>query len=114
MNDEIKAALSEVLKALQKDKSLYNVNSETGGDKNTLSVQDIVNISANPMFDTHPDLFGISKMEAHKIQSYFSRYTGINYIYINDMYKEFPGVFKGEFREYIDSVVHLDETIPLF
>jgi len=113
MNDEIKTALSEILKVLEKDKSLYNANLEKGRDK-SFSVQDIVNMSFNHVFDNNLNIFGLSKMEALKIQSYFSRYNGINWIYINDLYKEFPSVFQGESRGYIDSVVHLDKTIPLF
>jgi hypothetical protein len=115
MNDEIKDALSQVLEALQKDDNLYKVIPEMGiENKENLTAQGIVNMSVNHVFDNHLNLFGISRMEAIKIQSYFSRYASMNQFYINELYKEFPGIFKGESRDYIDNLRHLDKSIPIF
>lgn len=115
MDPEIKQILSKVVNVLVKDKSLYfEYPRNVGRDRDKFTAQGLADASGNHLLDDRPELFNISKLQALKVRSYFFKYANENHVYINELYKEFPAVFEGESREYIDDVTKLDKDVPLF
>lgn len=83
-------------------------------DGNKFTVLGLCDLASNHLFDDLPYLFGISELEGHKIREYFQSPREIEEN-IKEMYKEFPGVFEGESRRYIDwKNYKLSNDIPLF
>lgn len=112
MNKEEKIAFEKILKKMQEIRKLQNLE-----DNTKFTVLNLEMLAQNHSFDNPiaSELFGITEHEGKLIRSYFNKYE--QYQYVNDLYREFPGVFEGEFKKrfiYKENLKKLDKNITLF
>jgi len=112
MNIEEKTAFEKVINEIKGRRRLNDLWKNI-----KLTVFYLESLAQNHSFDNplSSKLFGITEHEGKLIRSYFNKYE--DYQYINDLYREFPGVFEGEYKKkFIDtnSIKRLDKNIPLF
>lgn len=114
MEPETKQAFEKIIKSIQKDWSLYSAYPRTTSrDENKFTTMGLCDLACNHLFDDFPGLFWITKHQGHVIREYFHMHL----FCINELYKEFPGVFEGETRNHNrlgDYGKNIDENIPRF
>lgn len=98
--EEIKEPLGKVLLEISKDKEkiLY------GQSRKSITAQSLDSAIGNHMCDDHPEWFGISELEGHKIREYF-QYNGLRYgwrDYIMFLHESFPELMDKENPEYLE------------
>lgn len=68
--DEIRDSLQKILEAFHKDRKLLIGYYKTAIGDTHITVNNIIDLSCNHLFDDHHDLFNIKRAEALKIRSY--------------------------------------------
>lgn len=68
--DEIKEPLRKILEAFHKNRKLFAGYWKTSFDDTSITIQNIIDLSCNHLFDDHPERFGIKYIEAKKIRSF--------------------------------------------
>ncbi len=92
MEKKLKKIFKKVLDAIQKDEEIYN--SIFHRDRDRITVIGLCDLIYNHLPEDFPDLFGISESEGRNIRIYFYEIKPEDFIC--ELYREFPGVFKGE------------------
>lgn len=111
MNIEEKTAFEKVIKGIKEIRE-----SRDTWKKIRFTVFYLESLAQNHSFDNplSSKLFGITEHEGKLIRSYFNKYE--EHQYVNDLYREFPDVFEGEYKKrFIDanSIKKLDKNIHL-
>jgi hypothetical protein len=118
MNKKEKHIFEKILKAINKNKKLYEDGPRSiSRDGNKLTVLGLCDLACNHLFDDCPTWFKITTYQAHIARAYFYRRTQEEFI--NELYQEFPGIFEGESRKDVYRYVRKDKckiskNIPLF
>ncbi len=105
--DEIKKPLKKVLEAMDKDRSLLiKYTKSTPSDDKRITAENLGDLAGNHLFDDNPELFGISKIEGHKIRAYFQMtdYLIRKSHFVFELHKEFPDLMEPEREEYIQRI----------
>jgi hypothetical protein len=91
MEKETKQALEIVIKKIINNKDLYDYYNRTKNDNyDKFTVEGLADLACNHLFDDYPELFGITKLQGHKIREYFHNNRG----YVQEVKKEFPDYFE--------------------
>ena len=103
---EIRNKFEKVLKAIQNDRSLLcKYPKTTGFDNKRITVENLDDLAGNHLFDDQPKLFGISKLEGHKIRAYFQGgHINGHHDFVPKLHREFPDVFDEERQEYLNRI----------
>lgn len=110
ITQENKKALEKVLQAIQKDRNLLchpDFPKNSGFDDKRITAENLSDLASNHLFDDEPKLFGITKLDGHKIRAYFQRGQTNDarlYMFIIELREMFPGVFEPERPEYLDDI----------
>ena len=72
-----------------------------------MNAENIERASCNHLFDDYPELYGITKPEAHRIREYFN--TG-NYQHILDLHNNFPEIIEKEDNEWLKNINNYRKT----
>lgn len=97
--EKIKEPLEKVLRVLNKDRGKL----QYGQPRESITAQSLDSAIGNHMCDDHPEWFGITELEGHKIREYFQT-NGIYYgwrDYIIFLHRNFPDLMDEEDPDYI-------------
>ncbi len=100
--DEVKTEFEKILQVIKKDRSLLEYYLGAKGLIKKINVENIANIACNHLFDDFPELFGITKLEGHKIREYFHNCNP--YDFTSQLHNAFPDFFEEETPEYLEHV----------
>ena len=99
INEETIQAFSIMLKALEKDRKVYNYRPRHGKRNSTnFTVLGLADLAGNHLFDDNPILFGITPRQGNLIRDYFGNNTIEKCM--NDLYR--IHVFSGETKGFMD------------
>lgn len=121
MITETKNALEKALRAIQKDRNLLchpDFPKNSGFDDKRITAENLSDLASNHLFDDEPKLFGITKLDGHRIRAYFQRgQTQADnaplYGFITELREIFPGIFEPERQEYLDDVNEIRKKYKL-
>lgn len=105
--DEIKKPLKKVLTAIKKDRSLLlKYPKSTLNDNQRITAENLEDLAGNHLFDDHPEWFGISKIEGHKIRAYFQMtdYIIRDSHYVFELHERFPDLMEPERKGYMQRI----------
>jgi len=103
---EIIDEMTQVLKVIQKDRSLLTKYPKTAGlYDQRITVENLECLAGNHLFDDYPEWFDITEMEGKRIRAYFQMgAVSRNYDFVVELHKEFPDIFERERQEYLDGI----------
>ena len=92
MEPKTKEAFDIVIAVLKKDRTLFDKYPHA--DRGSITVSGMCDVACNHLFDDHPELFGITKMQGHIIRAYFHNVE--RNVYINELHELAPDFFQAE------------------
>ena len=91
MKKDVKNILTTIITSIIADKKLYNFYPKTTISENKFIPSGLCDLACNHLFDDRPELFGITKIQGHKVREYFQENTNS---YNLELYKEFSDYFE--------------------
>ena len=101
--EEILPIMKKIFGVFYKNRELLTEYPKTNSGEKNITVQNLEDLAGNHLFDDHPELFGISKIEGHKIRAYFQEraWDGCS---VTGMYENFADFLEGENEDYLKKI----------
>lgn len=102
---DVKEPMKKALEAIQKDRSLLSKYPKTTGfEDQRITIENLEALAGNHLFDEHPEWFGITEMDGHKIRAYFQEGAAKQYDFIPELLNEFSSILESERPEYVQKI----------
>lgn len=96
MDDTIRIILSKILTAIQKDRTLLTYYPKTNLRSSQITVRNLEDLAGNHLFDDHPELFRITKMEGKRVRAFFQSHCTKRAQLNSVLRKEFPYIIEDD------------------